>query len=93
VNKEEYINRLSELLETSYRQLKESKGRSQFGGEHIQGFMEAGLICGEVTKADLEAVIDSSYKTVFGISFKDRNNASMESPEALDVPTWIRRGR
>jgi len=93
LSKQEYIKRLSELLEISYQQLKDSKGRSQFGGEHIQGFMEAGLICGEVTKADLESIIDSSYKSVFGISFKDRGHASMDSPEALDVPTWIRRGQ
>jgi len=93
MNKKNYLNRLTELLKISYQQLKDTNGRSQFGSEHIQGYMEAGLVSGVVTKNDLEITIDASYKLVFGISFKDRANIIPDSEEVLDVPTWIRRGR
>lgn len=93
MNKVGYLHRLSELLQLSYQQLKDTNGRSQLGSEHIQGYMEAGLISGIVTKDELESTIDTSYKAVFGITFKERANIMPDSEEVLDVPTWIRRGR
>ena len=93
MNKQEYVNRLSELLEMNYQQLKDTNGRSSLGGDHIQGFMEAGIITCVVSRVELEMVIDDSYKAIFGISFKDRGNVSLGMSEILDVPTWIRRGR
>jgi hypothetical protein len=81
------------LLQLSYKQLKDTNGRSQLGSEHIQGYMEAGLISGVVDKLELESTIDGSYKAVFGITFKERANVTPNSEYALDVPTWIRRGR
>ena len=45
------------------------------------------------TKAGLESTIDTSYKAVFGVTFKERANVTLDSEEVLDVPTWIRRGR
>jgi hypothetical protein len=91
MNKQEYLKRLSELLKLSYQQLKETNGRSQFGGEHIQGYMEAGLISGVVNKLALESTIDGAYKAVFGVTFKERANVMPSSEDVLDVPTWIRR--
>jgi hypothetical protein len=93
MNKQEYLKRLSELLKLSYQQLKDTNGRSQFGGEHIQGYMEAGLISGVVDRLELESTIDGSYKVVFGVTFKERANVMPDSEGVLDVPTWIRRGR
>jgi hypothetical protein len=93
MNKQDYINRLTELLKMNYQQLKDTSGRSSLGGDHIQGFMEAGLITGVVSRVELERVIDDAYMSIFGISFKDRSNASLGTPEVLDVPTWIRRNR
>jgi hypothetical protein len=93
VNKQDYLLRLAELLKLSYQQLKDTNGRSQFGGEHIQGYMEAGLISGVVDKLELESTIDGSYKAVFGITFKERANVMPDSGDVLDVPTWMRRGK
>ena len=92
MNQADYLKRLSELLKISYQQLKDTNGRSQFGSEHIQGYMEAGLISGAVTKDELESTIDLSYKAVFGITFKERANVTPDLEDVLDVPTWIRRG-
>ena len=55
--------------------------------------MEAGLINGVVSKVELEKVIDGAYMSIFGMNFKDLSYVSLDTPEVLDVPTWIRRNR
>jgi len=53
--------------------------------------MKAGLITGVESRVELEKVIDDAYMSIFGVSFKDENNVSLDTPEVLDVPTCIRR--
>ncbi|MBD3822138.1 MAG: hypothetical protein IE914_07780 [Thiotrichales bacterium] len=87
-----YRARLLGLLAESYLHYQQSQGRTAVNQDFIRGFMEAGLVAGVVTRESLENMIDEAHKSVFGISFKQRENPGLDAAEELfDIPTWIRR--
>jgi len=84
MNKAGYLQRLSELLQISYQQLKDTNGRSPFGSEHLQGYMEAGLVSGVVTKEDLEINALTFCLTIRLIEANKSMNSINEAKEMCD---------
>ena len=75
-----------------YENIKNDSNNALAKNERIEGFMEAGLISGLVTRNDLKQVINDAHKAVYGVTFDERKETSLDAENLWDVPTWIRRG-
>jgi len=89
MNIDAYRNRLKQLLVKNYELLK-TTGRKVRSDQKIEGYMEAGLSLGVVSKNDLERIIDEAHSEVFSVPFVQKVRAESLNDEILDIPTWIR---
>ncbi len=89
MNLEVYKNRLQNLLETNYELIKNAKQRKR-SDLKVEGFMEAGLCLGVVTKSELQDVVDAAHIKVFGVPFNEKIRPKNIDDGLLDIPTWIR---
>lgn len=92
LNKHAYMLHLRQLLETQYENVKDNPPKALAKNQRIEGYMEAGLISGMVTRNELKQVINDAHKTVFGVTFDERKEASLDAENLWDVPTWVRKG-
>ena len=83
---------LRELLQTQYETVKNNPSKALAKNERIEGYLEAGLISGMVTRNELKQVINDAHKAVYGVTFDERKEASLDAENLWDVPTWVRRG-
>jgi len=92
LNKQAYLLHLRELLQTQYEKVKNNPNKALAKNERIEGYLEAGLISGMVNRSELKQVINDAHKAVYGVTFDERKEASLDAESLWDVPTWIRRG-
>ena len=83
---------LRELLETQYKNVKNNPSKALAKNERIEGYMEAGLISGMVARNEIQQVINDAHKAVYGVTFDERKETSLDAESLWDVPTWVRRG-
>ncbi|MDR9500020.1 MAG: hypothetical protein RI556_12655 [Hydrogenovibrio sp.] len=89
---DDYLHRLKERLVFQYEHIKKHQSTDPIQESAIKGYMEAGLVTGITSTDMLKAVIDQAHKKVFGVSFEQRQEPSLEADEAYyDIPTWIRK--
>ena len=91
-SKEFMLDRVYELLCALYEDIKQSQGNRDLGkSSHIQGYMEACLISGLITKNTIEQVINKAHLEVFGLPYENKSNPDKEHIDWLDIPTIIRK--
>lgn len=83
---------LRELLQTQYGNVNNNPSKALAKNERIEGFMEAGLISGMVTRNELKQVINDAHKAVYGVTFDERSQPHSSAEGLMDIPTWIRKG-
>lgn len=85
------------MLQRYYSVLKQVNSVAEIDKGVINGYMDAGLALGVVTRAELHNVIDEASIEVFGMSIDERlesfRETKMTLDEILNVPTHIRQGR
>lgn len=88
MNNKQYKIRLKELLTVLYQNTKEHKKRTE--SPKIEGFIEAGLCSGILSRSEVEEIINLAHKDVFGFEFIDKIRPNDKDSELLDIPTYIR---
>lgn len=92
LNKQAYMLHLRQLLESQYENTRDNSSKALSKNERIEGYMEAGMISGLVNRNELKQVINDAHKAIFGVTFDERKDASLDAENLWDVPTWIRKG-
>lgn len=86
---DDYKLRLTHLLTQNYQLIKEG-GIRKHSDPKIEGFMEAGLVLGVVSKQDLQVIINQAHLQVFNVPFAEKIRPQDKNDDLLDVPTWLR---
>lgn len=94
--KEGYISVLEQRLNRFYISIRDYGKTDAEVSSGIEAFMEAGLLLGAVTRAELDSLIELQHKTVFGMSLGERQQSEKLEAHAqgnyvsFDTPAWQR---
>ena len=89
MTKELYLQQLAILLKSEYQSASRSSART-LSVSKIEGYMEAGMLLGQVSRDELSRLIDDVHLEVFGTPFNEKRPSHELSEDELDVPTWLR---
>lgn len=87
--KQLYLQHLAQLLRAEYQSASRSASKTP-SVSRIEGYMEAGMLLGQVSRDDLTRLIDEVHQEVFGTPFNEKRPVEILSEDELDVPTWLR---
>lgn len=96
-----YMTGFEQRLMSIYRQAAAGIEPNAKERDLFNGYMDAGLVTGLVTKDELQALIDQRHQSMFGMTIAERRRLQKKPPgldfDAEDyafyeVPTWMRKG-
>lgn len=96
-----FIAEFEQRLMSIYRQSEAGIDPSPKERHIFDGFMDAGLVTGLVTKSELQAFIDERHLLVFDMTIaerralrKQKEGMAIEEEDysSYDTPAWIRKG-
>lgn len=92
-----YISVLEQRLSHFYISIRDYGKTDIEARSGIEAFMEAGLLLGAVTRAELDSSIDLQHRTVFGMSLGERQQSEKLEANAqgnyvsFDISAWQRK--
>ena len=87
MNKEHYIQQLEKRLTSLFVSSKEGYKASPIERNRLEGFMNAGVVLGVITNAELSSLMDSIHMDVFGKTIQARKaelSSSWNDDEKVD---------